>query len=124
MVQAARRTLLTRTLFASKCPVSMACECSQLLNAVLSSDSYLATTLHLMFRFFFFLNDPPPPEIYPLPQHAPLPISQGLFGQSPPQRGRSSRASTEPPLTLEVEFCSQLDLPLVPCAVNLAGIAH
>src|SRR5258708_25190135 len=25
--------------------------------------------------FFFFLNDPAPPEISPLPQHDPLPIS-------------------------------------------------
>src|SRR5256885_6724672 len=27
------------------------------------------------FCLFFFFNDPPPPEIYPLPLHAPLPIS-------------------------------------------------
>src|SRR2546425_3727060 len=26
--------------------------------------------------FFFFFNTPPPPEIYPLPLHAPLPISR------------------------------------------------
>src|SRR2546426_3304593 len=27
------------------------------------------------FSFFFFLKEPPPTEIYPLPLHAPLPIS-------------------------------------------------
>src|SRR3989440_11275087 len=27
--------------------------------------------------FFFFFNDPATPEIYPLPLHAPLPISSG-----------------------------------------------
>src|SRR5256886_3487092 len=32
------------------------------------------------FCFFFFLNDPPPPEIYPLPLHAALPISQADCG--------------------------------------------
>src|SRR2546429_7733558 len=36
--------------------------------------------------FFFFLNDPPPPDIYPLPHHAPLPISS-----RPPLRGGRSR---------------------------------
>src|SRR5256886_17144364 len=27
-----------------------------------------------LFSSFFFLNDAPPPDIYPLPQHDPLPI--------------------------------------------------
>src|SRR5256884_9714099 len=30
---------------------------------------------------FFFLNDPPTTEIYPLPLHAPLPISPGDPGE-------------------------------------------
>src|SRR2546422_9390050 len=37
--------------------------------------SFLTLPLPL-FSFFFFLNDPAPPEIYPLPQHAALPISE------------------------------------------------
>src|SRR3989441_8176778 len=32
---------------------------------------------------FFFLNDPAPPEIYPLPLHAALPISQCALGAVP-----------------------------------------
>src|SRR5258708_24201217 len=36
---------------------------------------YLSTNFILALLSFFFLNDPPPTEIYPLPLHAPLPIS-------------------------------------------------
>src|SRR2546430_17723994 len=34
---------------------------------------------HLFSFFFFFLIDPPTPEIYPLPLHAPLPISRAWW---------------------------------------------
>src|SRR5256885_5689133 len=33
--------------------------------------------------FFFFLNDTPPPDIYPLPQHDPLPIPAALYFWKP-----------------------------------------
>src|SRR2546429_3309095 len=36
--------------------------------------------------FFFFFNDPPPPEIYPLPLHDALPISDAVL-RSDSQRG-------------------------------------
>src|SRR3990170_1473618 len=44
--------------------------------------------------FFFFLNDPAPPEIYPLPLHAPLPISRQP--NRSPAPGRASRSNRRP----------------------------
>src|SRR3989475_6023621 len=38
--------------------------------------SHSISTLPLLSSFFFFLKDTAPPEIYPLPLHAPLPISR------------------------------------------------
>src|SRR5258708_2713843 len=35
---------------------------------------FFTINLRSAYSFFFFLNNPPPPEIYPLPQHDPLPI--------------------------------------------------
>src|SRR2546430_10350308 len=46
--------------------------------------AYLLTIRGPCLDFFFFLNDPPPTEFYPLPLHAPLPISR---------RGRRDRQS-------------------------------
>src|SRR3989440_402027 len=48
--------------------------------------------------YFFFFNDPAPPEIYPLPLHAPLPISRcptaRNWGRS---RSRETRRPPRPP---------------------------
>src|SRR5256885_14133551 len=44
---------------------------------------------------FFFLNDPPPPEISPLPQHPPLPIS-AKSPAAPPITPRSNQALYSP----------------------------
>src|SRR5256884_8383336 len=40
---------------------------------------------------FFFLNDPAPTEIYPLPLHAPLPISHPFSGGEHPAQRRISQ---------------------------------
>src|SRR2546425_10846139 len=48
----------------------------QLLSSdVMPSFFSLSSPIVTFFLIFFFFNDPPPPEIYPLPLHAPLPIS-------------------------------------------------
>src|SRR5256886_16374945 len=66
---------------------------------------------------FFFLKDPAPTEIYPLPQHAPLPISP-----PPPRvvrRPRSlvvtiARGVSDPARTLLRERASRVSIPSLP----------
>src|SRR5256885_15911257 len=38
--------------------------------------------LGIIVELFFFLNDAPTPEFYPLPRHAPLPISNTIIPSS------------------------------------------
>src|SRR2546430_9170910 len=42
---------------------------------------------NVFFVFFFFLNDPPTTEFYPLPLHAPLPISRAVPAARPQPGG-------------------------------------
>src|SRR2546430_10247329 len=51
-------------------------------------------------RFFFFLNDPAPTDIYPLPLHAPLPISPRRVraGRRIPGRVRAPLPRGVPPI--------------------------
>src|SRR5256886_15003073 len=52
---------------------------------------------HLVNLIFFFFNDPPTTEIYPLPLHAPLPISARLSPAC--VMPKTSRASDTAPRT-------------------------
>src|SRR2546430_17267834 len=62
--------------------------------------------------FFFFLNDPPPPEISPLPQHDPLPISGITMAQNPPHKYRRTKRQ------LTVQRRTNVDAKLCPNAVS------
>src|SRR5256886_13879954 len=43
---------------------------------IVSDNVSLYNTALFILSFFFFFNDPAPPDIYPLPLHAPLPLSR------------------------------------------------
>src|SRR5256885_15636510 len=82
---------------------------------------FFGVVAHFMYSFFFFFNDTAPTEIYPLPLHAALPISDGArqrgggassdgarrrapSDEAPPDR-KSTRLNSSHPVNSYAVFC-------------------